>query len=306
MDLPMDPFSLPSAVIVLTGASSGIGEALAVRAAEAGARVVLGARRADRLAAVAERIRTVGGTASAYPCDVTDSRQAVGLVAHALSTFGGLDVLVNNAGRGHFSSVEDTTDAMLASMFAVNTFALWYTTRPALRHMKARRAGHIINVASIAGKIGFPYNSAYVAAKYACVGFTHALRLELMDTGVHASVVCPGGVATDWATATEGGPIRAMFSAAGPHIKRIAAERELPLPDIEGVLPPEAIADRILDCMRHPVAEVYTHRGEREFVELAARDREEAEGFQRAVVLGERAVYDTLVQGAPPGPHRTS
>jgi short-subunit dehydrogenase len=299
----MAPLNLSSAVIVLTGASSGIGEALAVRAAAAGARLVLGARREDRLRALAARIRAAGGTASVYPCDVTDPQQAEGLVAHALSSFGGLDVLVNNAGRGHFSSVEDTTDAMLASMFAVNTFALWYTTRPALRHMKAQRKGHIINVASIAGKIGFPYNSAYVAAKYACVGFTHALRLELMETGVHASVVCPAGVSTDWATATEGGPIRAMFSAAGPHIKRIAAERALPLPEIEGVLPPEAIAERMLECMLHPVAEVYTHRGEREFVELAARDREAAEEHQRAVVLGERAVYDALVQD---GAHRTS
>jgi hypothetical protein len=94
-----------------------------------------------------------------------------------------------------------------------------------------------------------------------------------------------------------------MFSAAGPHIKRIAAERALPLPEIEGVLPPEAIAEHMLECMLHPVAEVYTHRGEREFVELAARDREAAEEHQRAVVLGERAVYDALVQD---GAHRTS
>jgi short-subunit dehydrogenase len=160
--------------------------------------------------------------------------------------------------------------------------------------MKQQGSGHIINIASMAGKVGYPYNSAYVAAKHACVGFTHALRLELAETGIHASVVCPNGVMTDWAAVTEGGSMLPFFSASGPIIKRIAAERGVSLPAIEGVLPADVVAQRILECIAHPVAEVYTHKGAKEFAELAARDREAAEAQQLPVVLGEREVYGTL------------
>ena len=179
-------------------------------------------------------------------------------------------------------------------MFAVNAFALWYTSRPALRQMKRQGRGHIINVASIAGKIAFPYNSAYVAAKHACVGFTHALRLELAETGIHATVVCPAGVLTDWAENTEGGAILPLFSQAGPIIKRIAGERNISLPSIEGVKTAEEVAEQIAACLFHPVAELYTHAGSREFVVLSAQEREQAEHHQLPVVLGEREVYIRL------------
>jgi hypothetical protein len=286
-----------SSVTVITGASSGIGAALARLLAREGHRLVLAARRQERLAALERELRAAGAALITVPCDVSRRDHAEDLIHRAEREFGRIDVLVNNAGRGHFSSVEDTTDDMIQSMFAVNVFPLWYTTRPALAAMKARGSGHIITVASIAGKIAFPYNSAYVAAKHACVGFTHALRLELMGTGVHASVVCPGGVATDWASSTEGGPILEMFSRSGPEVKKIAAERGMPLPPIEGVMSAESAAEAIVACIRHPVAEVYTHRGSREFAVLAAQSREEAERYQEAVVLGERAVYDRVKKG---------
>jgi short-subunit dehydrogenase len=160
--------------------------------------------------------------------------------------------------------------------------------------MKKQGSGHVINVASMAGKLGYPYNSAYVAAKYACVGFTHALRMELVETGVHATVVCPAGVLTDWASVTEGGPMLPMFSESGPAIKQIAADRGIQLPQIEGVISPDAVAEKILECIHHPTAEVYTQRGSKEFAVLAAQDREEAEQHQIPVVLGERAVYRRL------------
>jgi short-subunit dehydrogenase len=290
---------LQGKVAVITGASSGIGAALANRLAQEGINVVLAARRREKLEHVASAARTAGGQSAnviTVECDVTDRPQAERLIAKAIQEFGRLDILVNNAGRGHFASVEDTTDEIIQSMFAVNVFSLWYTTRPALRQMKQQGNGHIVNIASIAGKIGFPFNSAYVAAKHAVVGFTHALRLELAETGIHASVVIPAGVLTEWASVTEGAPMLPMFSASGPVIKKIAEERGVSLPPIEGVLTAEAVVEKIVACLHHPVAEVYTHRGSHEFVVLSARDHEQAERHQIPVVLGERTIYEQFHQ----------
>lgn len=281
-------------VAIVTGASSGIGASLAKALAREGATVVLAARRKGKLDEVSAAIREAGGESMVMPCDVTRHEEAEALIHRAVEELGRLDILVNNAGSGHFSDVEDTTDEMIHHMFAVNVFSLWYTVRPALPYMRDQGSGHIINIASMAGKIGFPYNSAYVAAKHACVGFTHALRMELLETGIHASVVCPAGVATDWANVTEGGPIRAIFSASGPIVKRIAAERGIALPAIEGVISPERVAEKIVECVYHPVPEVYTHAGSEAYVVLAAERRGEAERHQLPVVLGEREVYEKI------------
>ena len=285
---------LTGKVAIITGASSGIGASLAELLAREGASVVLAARRGERLESFANRIRGNGGQALAHRCDITIRKEAEDLVHAAAREYGRIDILVNNAGRGHFASVEETTDDMIEHMFAVNTFSLWYTTRPTLHYMKKQHSGHIINVASMAGKLGHPYNSAYVAAKHACVGFTHALRMELAETGIYASVICPAGVLTDWASEAEGGSMLPFFSESGPIIKRIAAERGISLPAIEGVISAERVAARILDCIKSPVAEVYTQKGSHEFVILAAQDREQAERHQLPVVLGERVVYDRL------------
>ncbi len=288
---------LKGKVAVITGASSGIGAALSDQLAAEGVHVVLAARRTEKLADVTRRAEARGVRAVAVTCDVTRRPSAELLIHETVQRFGRIDVLVNNAGRGHLASVEETTDKVIEHMFAVNAYSLWYTTRPALLYMRRQKSGHIINVASMAGKIGFPYNSAYVAAKHACVGFTHALRLELAETGIHASVVCPGGVLTDWASTTEGGPMLPLFSESGPIIKKIAAERGQALPPIEGVIPPDRVAQAIVDCIKNPVAEVYTQKGSRDFVALSALEREKAEKYQIPVVLGERAVYERLKHG---------
>ena len=290
---------LKGKVAVITGASAGIGEALAYRLAGEGASLVLASRRRDRLQAVVSRVKGGNGAALGVPTDITVRAEAEALVSAAVAAYGRIDILVNNAGRGHFTQIEDTTDEMIRSMFELNVFSLWYTTRPALRHMRRQGSGHIINVASMAGKLGFPFNSAYVAAKHACVGFTLALRQELLETGIHASVVCPGSVRTEWASVTEGGPMIEMFSASGPLVKRIAAERQIALPPIEGVVSPEAVAEKIVECVYKPVAEVYTHKGSVEFLRLAAENREEAERHQLPVVLGERAVYERIKSPKP-------
>ncbi|HXX64987.1 MAG TPA: SDR family NAD(P)-dependent oxidoreductase [Bacteroidota bacterium] len=290
---------LKGKVAVITGASTGIGEALAYRLAREGAALVLAARRWDRLEEVVARVKAEGGAALGVRTDVTVRTEAEAFISAAVAAHGRIDILVNNAGRGHFAQIEDTTDEMIKSMFELNVYSLWYTTRPALRQMRRQGSGHIINIASMAGKLGFPFNSAYVAAKHACVGFTLALRQELLESGIDASVVCPGSVRTEWATATEGGPMLEMFSASGPLVKKIAAERQITLPAIEGVLSPETIAEKIVDCVYKPVAEVYTHKGSVEFLRLAAENREEAERHQLPVVLGERAVYQQIKSAKP-------
>jgi len=285
---------LKDKVAVITGASSGIGAALAGRMAGEGASVVIAARREDRLIAVADKIARSGHTAIPVRADITVRSEAEGIVRTAVERFGRIDILVNNAGRGHFASVEDTTDEMIQSMFALNAFALWYTTRPALVQMKKQGGGHIINVASMAGKLGYPFNSAYVAAKHACVGFTHALRMELMGTNIYATVVCPAGVLTDWASVTEGAPMLPFFSASGPIIKSLAREQGIELPPIEGVMPADEVARQIMGCIGRPVAELFTHRGSEEFVRQVAVNREEAERHQLPIVLGEQATYENL------------
>ena len=285
---------LDGKVAIITGASSGIGAALAVQLSREGAAVILAARRKERIEKLAGEISGGGFTALPVQADVTRRPDAEMLLRTAIERYGRLDILVNNAGRGHFASVEETTDEMIRSMFELNVYSLWYTTRPALVQMKKQGSGHIINIASLAGKLGYPFNSAYVAAKHACVGFTHALRMELLETGIHATVVCPAGVLTDWAGATEGGSMLPFFSESGPLIRKIAAERQIALPSIEGAISADQVAGQIVKCIYAPVAELYTHRGSAEFVRRVADDRAEAEKHQLPVVLGERVAYDRL------------
>ncbi len=253
-------------VILITGASSGIGRALALRLAKRGGRVALIARRESVLAAVASEVNKLGGEALPIACDITERSQFESAVERTIEHFGDLHVLVNNAGRGHFSYVEDTPPEVLESVFAVNVFSLWYGTAAALRHMKPRGRGHIINVASMAGKIGYPGNAAYVAAKHAVIGFTRALRAELSPTGVYVTAVIPGGTATGWAEATEEGPISGIFDYEARRGVEIAQERGSSLPPIIPVLTPEQVADVIAATIATPVPEVYTHPGSRDLV----------------------------------------
>lgn len=288
---------LDGKVALVTGSSSGIGAALSILLANEGASVVACARRIRMLEGLANQAREKRGRIVPLQCDVANRKEAESMAHRTIEEFGRIDILVNNAGRGHLASVEDTTDEVISNMFAVNVFPLWYTTRPSLVYMKRQKSGHIINIASLAGKIGYPYNSAYVAAKHACVGFTHALRQELVETGIHATVVCPAGVSSEWANATEGGSMRKFFSVSGANVKRIASERGIALPGIEGVKTPQEIANVILECIYHPVPEVFTHIGSKEFVLLATQDRRQAELKQLPIALGERETYHGMKGG---------
>lgn len=283
-----------SPVALVTGASSGLGRSIALALARRGARLVIVARREDRLRAVAAEAEGLGAKVEAIPCDVSVRSEAEGAVAAVIERFGRLDVLINNAGRGHFASIEETPSEQIESIFRVNTFALWYTCGPAVARMRAQRSGHIINIASIAGKIGYPANAAYVAAKHAAVGFTRALRAELAGSGVEATVVIPAGVLTEWALVTEGGGMLDLFEYEGRRGLEIAAERGIVPAAAFPLLSPDEVAERIVAAIGTPVPELHTHPGTREFTLAYETDQRAAERSLEPFWLANREGYERM------------
>jgi short-subunit dehydrogenase len=278
---------------VITGASSGIGEALAIALGELGAKVALIARRKERLEAVAEKVRKAGGTPLVLQADVAAKEDIQSAMKQAIEEFGGIDILVNNAGRGNLASIEDTTPEQLESIFGVNVYSLWYTTAIALPVMKKQGSGHIMNVSSVVGKVAFPMNSAYISAKHATVGFTAALRTELQETGVEASVVCPAGVETEWAVVTEGGPIADIFVGGIQRSQAIAEERGIPRAPLTGMMSAAAVAEIMLEAIRNPrKPDVFTHNGTEVEAILAETDRRAVENQMLPLYLGMRQEYE--------------
>jgi short-subunit dehydrogenase len=186
------------AVVIVTGASAGIGRETALEFARQGARVVLAARREDRLQALAQEIRANGGAALVVQTDVARSADIDRLVQVTLDRFGRIDVLVNNAGFGFSGTIEETTEADMRELMDVNYMSAFNATRTVLPHMRAQRSGHIVNVASVVGKIAFPFHGAYSATKFAMIGMTEALRGELDGSGVTATAVLPGTTRTEF------------------------------------------------------------------------------------------------------------
>lgn len=281
-------------VVAITGASSGIGRALAVELAARGSRIALIARRAGLLEETAAEVARAGGEALAIPIDVTDRVAFEGAIAEIIAKFGHLDVLVNNAGRGHFAFIDDTPEEQIESIFRVNVFSLWYGTAPAIRHMKQRGEGLIVNMASMAGKIGFPANAAYVAAKHATVGFTRALRAELAGTGVEAIVVNSAGVLTDWAVVTEGGSMLEIFDYEGRRGAEIARKQGAELPPSFPLLTAQQVAAAIVEAILHPIAEVYPHPGTEEIANAYEVDQEGVEKRFTPAWLANREGYEKM------------
>jgi len=194
---------LTGAVALVTGASSGIGEATARRLAEDGAAVVLVARRRDRLEALATQIEESGGTALVAEADITDRTQAEAAVQLAVERFGRLDILVNNAGLMLLGPVVDADPDEWDRMIAVNTQGLLYTTHAALPYLlKAaedgpRQVADIINISSIAGRVASNGFGVYNLTKFGVNGFTESLRQEVTKRHVRVGVLEPGGLTTE-------------------------------------------------------------------------------------------------------------
>ena len=184
-------------VVVITGASSGLGEATARLLSARGANVVLGARRADRLQSLATELTGRGGKARALTTDVTDRRQVKALVDAAVQTFGRIDVMINNAGLMPQAPLERLKIDEWDQMIDVNIKGVLYGIAVALPHMKAQKAGHFINVSSVAGhKIGSGF-AVYAATKHAVRALSEGLRQEVKPYNIRTTVISPGAVATE-------------------------------------------------------------------------------------------------------------
>src|SRR6059058_991495 len=183
--------------IAITGASSGIGEAIALAAASAGAAVALAARREDRIADLAKRIEDDGGRAVALPTDVTDERSARAFVEHAYEQLGGLDGLVNNAGVMLLGPVAGAPTEEWRTMIDVNLLGLLYCTHAALPVMLEAGRGDIVNVSSVAGRFARAGSGVYNMTKWGVGAFSEALRQEVTAQGVRVMIVEPGAVATE-------------------------------------------------------------------------------------------------------------
>ena len=189
--------SFANKTIVLTGASDGIGAEIARQLAPAGARLVLAARNEDKLNAVAFRCRKAGADILVVPTDVADQQQCQRLATQAAERFGGIDVLINNAGLSMHEMFDQITDlSTFDRLMRVNFFGAMWCTHAALPALKASR-GLIVGISSLAGKTGVPGRTTYCASKFAMNGFFEALRIELRQTGVDVTMVFPGVVATE-------------------------------------------------------------------------------------------------------------
>jgi short-subunit dehydrogenase len=184
-------------VVVLTGASAGIGREMARMLADAGAKLVLAARDPAKLDEAAAGCRARGAQAVAVPTDVADEAQCRALTDRAVAEFGRIDTLVNNAGIGMWARFDEMTDlAPFERIMRVNYLGSIYPTFYALPHLKRTR-GRIVSVNSLTGLTGVPTRSGYAASKHACTGFFDTLRIELDGTGVTVTQVFPGFVATE-------------------------------------------------------------------------------------------------------------
>jgi NADP-dependent 3-hydroxy acid dehydrogenase YdfG len=188
---------LDGKVVVITGASSGIGEATAEALAEEGATVVVAARREERLSELVKRLNGDGGNALAVECDVTDEEQAHALIQRAKDEFGQVDILVNNAGVMQLSKIEKGLSDEWRTMFDVNVMGLLYTTDAAVQVMKEQGSGHLVNVSSVAGRKSGPLRGAYSGTKFAVNAISEALRQELIEDNIRVTVVEPGAVETE-------------------------------------------------------------------------------------------------------------
>ena len=212
-------------VVIVTGASSGIGEATAREFAKEGSKVVLAARRVDRLEALAKEINAMntGAQALVGQADLSKLEDIQSLIAKTMETFERIDVLVNNAGFGRLDWLENLDPVKdIQSQFDVNVMGVVQTTRQALPVMIKQRSGHIINMCSMAGLVATPTYTIYAACKHAVHGFSEALRREVKPWGIDVSMIYPGGVTTEFGAHAG---IKRKTNATTPRFMLLTAEQ---------------------------------------------------------------------------------
>jgi NADP-dependent 3-hydroxy acid dehydrogenase YdfG len=224
-------------VALVTGASAGIGEAVTLGLAAAGATVAVAARREDRLKALVTRIKDVGGKALALPGDVAQESVAKGMVAETLQHFGRLDVLVNSAGLIQSGGVEKSDTAHWRQLLEVNLLASLYTSQAAITAMRAQGGGDIINVSSTAGRRAAATFPAYSASKFGLTAMNEAMRQEVGRYGIRVCIIEPGATSTEVA---EGIADPAIRRAMREHIGK------------EGALLPQDVAEAVLFVLSLP------------------------------------------------------
>jgi NAD(P)-dependent dehydrogenase (short-subunit alcohol dehydrogenase family) len=180
----------------ITGCSTGFGRELAQLVLKAGQQVVVTAR---KVSDIQDFAATYPSTALVLPLDVTKPTEIETAVKQAHEKFGRIDVLVNNAGIGYFGAIEESEDVEIRRMFEINFFGLANMTKAVLPLMRSQRSGHIINIASIAGLVGYPAVGYYNATKFAVDGFSESLSKEVAPLGIKVTIISPSGFRTDWA-----------------------------------------------------------------------------------------------------------
>ncbi|RIW33596.1 SDR family oxidoreductase [Bacillus salacetis] len=217
--------------IVITGASGGIGERIALKAAGCGANVVLLARNTERLKELQLKIQEEYKVkAFVHSVDVSDFETLPSVFQSIYREVENVDILVNNAGFGIFDEADEASFEDIKGMFDVNVLGLIACTKHVLPIMKKRKAGHIINIASQAGKLATPKSSAYSASKHAVLGFTNSLRMEASSSNIYVTAVNPGPIATNFFNVAD---------RSGTYAKNV--ERF--------ILDPDAVAEKIVDKM---------------------------------------------------------
>ncbi len=233
--------------IVITGASSGIGAATAWACAAAGMRVVIAARRIEKLREVVERAGAMGvarGAIVPMACDVQDEGACARLIDDATREVGTLHAVFANAGYGQEASALEMPDAQLRAMLETNFWGSVWTIRPALRAMQERGSGHVLLCSSCVAKIGVPYLSAYTMSKAMQDHWARALRIELLGSGVHVSSVHPIGTRTEFfdVSASKSSTKAGLFQRTPKAFMQ----------------PPERVARAVVACLRRPKGEVWT------------------------------------------------
>ncbi len=221
--------NLDRARCVVTGATEGIGRALALALGARGARVAVCARTADRVNDLVGHLESAGVTAMGGSCDVSDQRGVSSFAERVLSELGTPDVLVNNAGMGHFGPLAELTVERFDETMGTNVRGIFLMTKAFLPSMLEAGKGHIVNIASLAGRTGFVGGTAYTASKHAVLGFSRSLMMEVRKQNIRVIAVCPGSVETPF------------FGKAG------AA-----LDNADRVLQPEDVASSVISALELP------------------------------------------------------